>query len=591
MEQGCVLEARGLSKGFSPKRGAPLLPALKNVSFSLARGETTALIGADGAGKTTLMRVVCGLMRPDGGDISIFGLDAVKSPQKVQEHLSYMPQRFGLYDDLTVEENLGLYAEIKGLASEERGERFGMLLEMTGLADFTDRLAGKLSGGMKQKLGLACTLVRSPGLLVLDEPTVGVDPLSRRELWQILRRLAETEELTVFFSTAYMDEAERCGRVLMLHKGELIANGTPGDISALARGRSFAASAPQGVPSRTLQARLLDDRDAVTDAVPDRGAVRFIKEPGGRQPAAIEALGLTAEAVPARLEDSFMITLRRLEAGSTDTDTGTLGEAGGVRHEAPGDAERVIEVKNLVKKFGSFTAVANTSFTVHRGEIFGLLGPNGAGKTTTFRMLCGLLPLTSGSLSVAGFDLRTQRTEARVNIGYVAQKFSLYTELSVLENLRFCGAAYGLRPERLRRRISESVAQFGLTGFEETEAGNIPGGCRQRLAMAAALLHEPGILFLDEPTSGIDPIARRAFWRRITALAACGTTVIITTHFMEEAEYCDRIMIQDQGHLLAIGEPAALRAEFGEPSASMDDVFAEIIRHSREEHRYGDGAQ
>jgi ABC-2 type transport system ATP-binding protein len=453
-------------------------------------------------------------------------------------------------------------------------------MEMTALGPFTRRLAGQLSGGMKQKLGLACTLVRSPELLLLDEPTVGVDPLSRRDLWEIILRLVHEQGLTVLLSTAYLDEAERCGHVVVLHSGQALAQGTPGSITASARGRTFLAEPASGHPARWLQSRLLDD-PAIIDAVPEAGRVRFVRAAASGEGGDPEILAnLEVAPVEPRFEDGFMMLLRQT-AQRTPMAAMTLGQA-----PKRVDGAAAVEVHDLVRQFGSFTAVDHVSFDVQRGEIFGLLGPNGAGKTTTFRMLCGLLPATSGTLRVAGMDLRYARASARQRIGYVAQKFSLYGQLTVGENLDFFASAYGLEGNRKRARIDWAMGQFELTGLARLASGQLPGGYKQRLAMAAALLHEPEILFLDEPTSGADPMARREFWARITALAEQGVTVIITTHFMEEAEYCDRVVILDSGRLLAQGAPAEIRARGrsdARPEPTMEDAFIAIVdvaRHS-----------
>lgn len=573
-----VIHAEKLNKVFSIKGKKPLT-ALNGLSLSVKKGELAAVIGPDGAGKTTLMRLIAGLMNPTSGSLTVLGMDSVKDGEEIQSRISYMPQKFGLYEDLTVQENLDLYADLHGVPQEKRPERFGKLLDMMGLAPFTGRFAGKLSGGMKQKLGLACTLVRSPDLLLLDEPTVGVDPLSRRELWKILKTFVKEEHLSIFVSTAYMNEAEMCSHVFVLHKGNLLADGTPEDLCRIADGRCNNVLPEEGVPTRILQPHLIDETKLIVDAVPRGGAVHFIMEKGVDEIPYLKRHHLEPTPVPAKLEDGFMTLLRKAEG-----------------HEAPPEeAEDVLDrggrpssevnivVKNLVKKFGDFTAVSNTSFEVHKGEIFGLLGPNGAGKTTTFKMLCGLLPETSGFLSVAGVDLRKARTQARANIGYVAQKFSLYSHMSVLDNLKFFGGIYGVPKGRLSERIRELCQEFDLEDVLDRLAEDLPGGYKQRLSMAAALLHEPQILFLDEPTSGIDPLARRNFWRRITTLAARGTTIIITTHFMEEAEYCDRFMIQDNGILLAIGSPSEIREELGQPGADMDRIFIEIVERSRKE--------
>jgi ABC-2 type transport system ATP-binding protein len=592
-----VLAVRGLHKRFQPP-GQPAVQALDGVSFEAPRGMLTALVGPDGAGKTTLMRLATGLLRADSGELTVLGVDAAADPQQIQDRISYMPQRFGLYEDLTVAENIDLYADLHGVPEGARAERYPRLMAMTALGPFKGRLAGKLSGGMKQKLGLACTLVRSPELLLLDEPTVGVDPLSRRELWEIVRQLVDTQGLTVLLSTAYLDEAERCGHVIVLHQGKVLAQGRPSDITDIARNRVFVAELPAGQSARAVQSRLLDEPDVI-DAVPDAGRVRFVRAASSAAaPAGSTATGGTTApgtasadagatnalsgarvvAATPRFEDGFMSLLRRV-ADQEHASAISLDRPLAVR-----DDEVVVHVHNLVRKFGAFTAVDHISFDVHRGAIFGLLGPNGAGKTTTFRMLCGLLPATDGELRVAGADVRHARASARAHLGYVAQKFSLYGTLTVTENLDFFASAYGLRGSRKATRIAWAMEQFELGAHAHEPSGQLPGGYKQRLAMAAALLHEPEILFLDEPTSGADPLARRAFWRRITALAEQGVTIIVTTHFMQEAEYCDRIAIMDAGRVLAEGPPGEIRHEADlreghEPS--MEDAFIAIVERSR----------
>ena len=578
-----ALAGRGLHKRFEIKGAAPV-HALDDVSIEVPAGRLTALVGPDGADKTTLLRLACGLMQADQGTLHVLGIDVAKDPQSVQDRISYMPQRFGLYEDLSVQENLDLYADLHGVTPAERRERYARLMEMTDLGRFTVRPAGKLSGGMKQKLGLACTLVRSPALLLLDEPTVGVDPLSRRELWEIVQQLVDEEHLSVIVSTAYLDEAERCAQVFVLQGGRLIAQGEPAQIRDHAKGLCFVARPPQGTAPRTLQAHLLDTPASIIDAVPQGGEVRFIRRPDTAGPS-VDALlgGAPAQPVPARLEDGFMVLLRGQQQKEK---AAPPAQARAPAADPAGDPQEiVIEVKDLVRKFGDFTAVASTSFDVRRGEIFGLLGPNGAGKTTTFRMLCGLLPASSGFLQVAGVNLRTARAHARSRIGYVSQKFALYGNLTVAENLQFFGGAYGLRGQHLRDRMQTVLRQFDLIGQEHATSGLLPGGFKQRLAMATGLLHEPEILFLDEPTSGTDPLARREFWRRITALAEAGVTVIITTHFMEEAEYCDRIVIQDAGKLLAIGTPQQVRVQAGsapDSRLSMEEAFIDIVTQARD---------
>ena len=555
--------------------------AIDRVSLEIRPGTITAFVGPDGAGKTTLMRLMAGLLRPDAGSLQVLGIDVAADAQSVQNRISYMPQRFGLYEDLSVQENLDLYADLHGVPDDVRSERFSRLLAMTDLARFTDRPAGNLSGGMKQKLGLACTLVRVPDLLLLDEPSVGVDPLSRRDLWLILEQLIADEGLSVVVSTAYMDEAQRCDHVFILNRGQVLADGSPDELIARARGLTYVVAPRQGEPARELQARLIDAPDLIVDAVPSGGQVHFIRQPQCDE-AELGALLEGCKPAPREeeLEDAFMLLLHEHDSAGdpASASPAVVAEKLAVAGDH-GIDEPVIVVSDLVRRFGDFTAVANTTFDVRRGEIFGLLGPNGAGKTTTFRMLCGLLPASSGELRVAGVNLRTARAAARARIGYVAQKFSLYSNLSVEENLDFFGGAYGLRGMERRRRVREIMDQFELDA--SAPSGNLPLGYKQRLAMAAGLLHRPEILFLDEPTSGIDPLARRAFWRTITALARSGVTIVVTTHFMEEAEYCDRIAIQDAGRLLALGTPREVREQSGIPAGHMNEAFIAIVEQAR----------
>jgi len=570
------IAAHDIGKTFRRESGE-VVRALDGVSLEARPATLTALVGPDGAGKTTFIRLAAGLLAPETGNLKVLGIDVAAHPQEVQDRIGYMPQKFGLYEDLSVQENIDLYADLHGIPARERQQRYPVLMEMTALAPFRRRLAGRLSGGMKQKLGLACTLVRSPELLLLDEPTVGVDPLSRRELWNIILGLVHRQGLTVLLSTSYLDEAERCGHVLVLHAGKALAQGAPADITAATGEQTFMVEPAAGQTARGLQARLLDD-PGVVDAVPEAGQVRLVRD--AQAPALPDLLaGARVRPVPARFEDGFMVLLRR---NVTPAATAVIA-LDRVPAQTSGDV--VVEVRDLVRRFGTFTAVDHIGFDVRRGELFGLLGPNGAGKTTTFRMLCGLLPATGGTLRVAGMDLRYARASARQRIGYVAQKFSLYGQLSVVENLGFFASAYGLRGDSKRHRLEWAMQHFELSRFASLASGQLPGGYKQRLAMAAALLHEPDILFLDEPTSGADPLARREFWRRITGLGEQGVTVIVTTHFMEEAEYCDRVAILDAGRILADGTPAEIRAR-AHPMAghepTMEDAFITIVEEARE---------
>ena len=556
--------------------------ALGEVSFVARAGAVTALVGSDGAGKTTLLRLIAGLLTAASGTVTVLGVDAARDPQTIQSRIGYMPQRFGLYDDLTVQENLNLYADLHGLTPAHRAQKYPALMEMTALGPFMRRLAGQLSGGMKQKLGLACTLVSTPELLLLDEPTAGVDPLSRRELWAIIRGLVKDEGLPVLVSTSYLDEADRCDHAVVLHRGAVLAQGAPASVSGLAAGRCFHVEPPAGERPRELQARLLTE-PRVVDAAPEGGRVRLVLD-GPDAVAAMAAIvppiGVLTPVVP-HFEDGFMTLLRAAGQTAPLAEASTHGPAAAAAPITPAHDGPAVSVRNLVRRFGAFTAVDNVSFEVQPGEIFGLLGPNGAGKTTTFRMLCGLLAVSGGDLSIAGVDMRRARAEARGKLGYVAQKFSLYGLLSVTENLEFFASVYGLRGAKRKARIDWALDQFELTPYAHVPSQQLAGGFKQRLAMAAGLLHGPETLFLDEPTSGADALARRDFWRRITRLSQQGVTIIVTTHFMAEAEYCDRIAILDSGRILAQGSPAEIRARGQGEDPTMEDAFVAIVEDAR----------
>ena len=568
-----ALVAEAVSRRFTT--GERSVRALDGASLTVRRGTVTGLIGPDGAGKTTLMRIAAGLLRPDAGRVTVLGLDAAEDALAVQAALGYMPQHFGLYEDLSVQENLDLYADLQGLARAERPDRYEALMRMTGLGPFTARLAGRLSGGMKQKLGLACALVRPQALLLLDEPTVGVDPVSRRELWRIVYRLVEDEGTTVLLSTAYLDEAERCAEVVLLHEGRVIGQGPPDTFSERMRGRTYALPIPADTPKRRLQTRLAAT-EGVVDAIIHHGRVRLVLAPDA-DPARVTAGAPAPEASAPRFEDYFVDALGGVEPAR---------DHAADEPRAGGDGEVAIEVAHAQRRFGDFLAVRDVSFDVRRGEVFGLLGANGAGKSTTFRMLCGLLPASDGRLRVAGVDLRRARAAARQRIGYMSQKFSLYGNLRVIQNLEFFAAAYGIGNRERRARIDRALETFELAAHRDATSGDLPLGYKQRLALACALMHEPEILFLDEPTSGVDPLARREFWARINALAEAGVTVLVTTHFLEEAEYCDRLAIMAAGEILSLGTPAEIKAatrDDAQPDPSMEDAFIALIERREAE--------
>ncbi len=589
--------------------------AADGIDAGIQPGMITGLVGPDGAGKTTLLRLIAGLLRPTSGSVHVLGHDMATSAALVHPAIGYMPQGFGLYEDLSVAENLDLFADLHAMAADLRAARIARLLRFTGLAPFTARLAGKLSGGMKQKLGLACALLSRPRLLLLDEPSVGVDPASRRELWAIVNAMLEegrADGMAVVWATAYLDEAARCGRVLLLHQGRLLADSPPDAFLAPLQGRVFRLEVPGS--GRRAVARRAARHPAVLDALVAGDTLRVVLRAGVEIPAP-EALGGTAlEPLPPRFEDGF---IDRLEGGERNgksrtppplegqgwgercvpalspavrtPSTGPLPRAEGVFFTSAASASShipssppspAIEVHDLVRRFGSFVAVDHVSFAVARGEIFGLLGPNGAGKSTTFRMLCGLLTPSGGSARVAGLDLLRASAAARARVGYMAQRFSLYAELSVRENLRFFARVYGLDRAAQARAIDSALQRFDLRLYANTVARDLPLGLKQRLALAAALLHAPEVLFLDEPTSGVDPLTRREFWNRIGTLADAGVTIMVTSHFMDEAEYCDRLGIVSQGRLAAVGTPGELRSSVRSPTLpqpTLEDAFIALV--------------
>jgi ABC-2 type transport system ATP-binding protein len=572
--QQSALSFNAVSKTFV--EGRRTIPALVNVTFRIGLGSISSLVGPDGAGKTTLIRLALGLLRPEQGDITLFDTSIASAPSYVQTVTGYMPQRFGLYEDLTVNENLDLYADLRGVPPAERPERYQGLMKMTNLQNFTSRLAGRLSGGMKQKLGLACTLLTSPKLLLLDEPTVGVDPISRRELWSIVSRLVEEEHITVLLSTAYLDEAERCDNIILLNEGRILDQGSPDSFTRGLKHRIFEVTSD--INKRKLQQEL-QSAEGVLDAVIRGDLVRLVMREG-YEPKKVKQIsdlhGIQIDPVSPRFEDGYMAMLDagkgRLNAQGVKLGTDAKETKDGI----------VITVDHIKRRFGDFYAVKDVSFQVFRGEVFGLLGANGAGKTTTFRMLCGMLPLSEGRLRVSGVDLHTAAAEARALVGYMSQKFSLYSSLSVIQNLRFFSSVYNLTGRRRKERIQWALDQLELAPVKDAASGELPLGYKQRLALSCALMHEPDILFLDEPTSGVDPLARREFWKHINALSNSGVTVLVTTHFMEEAEYCDRLAIMVDGEIPAIGTPLEIRTQAGaiarKPIVSMEEAFITLIR-------------
>ena len=448
------------------------------------------IIGPDGAGKTSLYRILCSLLLPDDGTASVDGYDVVSGMKEIRRRVGYMPGRFSLYQDLTVEENLRFFATLFGTTVEENYDSIKAIY--TQIEPFRKRRAGALSGGMKQKLALCCALVHQPSVLFLDEPTTGVDPVSRKEFWEMLSQLKE-REITIVASTPYLDEVRKCERVAFLSEGRIRGIGTPDEI-------------------------LTTFRDIFN-------------------PPAIE----------------------KLEAGTKSN-------------------ENAIEVEHLVKAFGSFHAVDDISFTVRKGEIFGFLGANGAGKTTAMRMLTGLSQPTDGNGKVAGFDIRTEYEQIKKHIGYMSQKFSLYEDLTVAENIRLFAGIYGMDDGEIRRKTTDLLDRLDFSAHRNTLVSSLPLGWKQKLAFSVSIFHDPHVVFLDEPTGGVDPATRRQFWELIYDAAKQGITVFVTTHYMDEAEYCDRISIMVDGKIKALGTPEELKQKLGQPD--MDHVFTFLARQA-----------
>lgn len=481
-----AIEVNNISKHYGKVK------ALQNVSFSVEEGEIFGLIGPDGAGKTSMYRILCSLLLPNEGSASVCGYDVVNGMKEVRKRVGYMPGRFSLYQDLTVEENLKFFATLFNTTVEENYDSIKAIYSQ--IERFKNRRAGALSGGMKQKLALCCALVHKPQVLFLDEPTTGVDPVSRKEFWEILAHLKE-RNITIIASTPYIDEVQKCERVGFLSDGILKGIGTP---------------------------------DTILDTFKD-------------------------VFNPPPIEHKQ-------------------------RDDAEKETENVIEVEHLVKAFGSFHAVDDISFTVKKGEIFGFLGANGAGKTTAMHMLTGLNQPTSGTGRVVGFDIRTQYEQIKQHIGYMSQKFSLYEDLTVAENIRLFAGIYGMQDDDIRHKTDDLLQRLKFSEHRNSLVSELPLGWKQKLAFSVSIFHNPGIVFLDEPTGGVDPATRRQFWELIYDAAERGITVFVTTHYMDEAEYCDRISIMVDGKIKALGTPDELKRKLKQPD--MDHVFTYLARQA-----------
>ena len=479
-----AIEVKNVSKSYGAVK------ALDDVSFTVGKGEVFGLIGPDGAGKTSMFRILCSLLLPDGGTATVDGFDVVRQMRDVRCRVGYMPGKFSLYQDLTIEENLTFFATLFGTTVEEGYDSIKAIYSQ--IERFKNRRAGALSGGMKQKLALSCALVHQPSVLFLDEPTTGVDPVSRKELWEMLLMLKE-RDITIVASTPYLDEVRCCQRVAFLDQGKV---------------------------------RGIDTPEAILERFQD-----VFNPPG------IEAVAVIQQ-----------------------------------------QTEPVIEVEHLVKAFGDFRAVDDISFTVKKGEIFGFLGANGAGKTTAMHMLTGLNQPTSGTGRVCGYDIRTEYEQIKRHIGYMSQRFSLYEDLTVAENIRLFAGIYGMKKEDIKRKTDEVLRQLKFEEHKDDLVGSLPLGWKQKLAFSVSIFHEPGVVFLDEPTGGVDPATRRQFWELIYDAARRGITVFVTTHYMDEAEYCDRISIMVDGKIKAMGTPGELKKEYNQPD--MDHVFTYLARQA-----------
>lgn len=551
------------ASGFGKSYGK--LEAVRGIDLTVRRGEIYGLIGPDGAGKSSFLKAAAGVLSYERGKISVFGipLDSEASAERAKERIGFMPQGLGLnmYPDLSVEENIDFFARLRLVPEDALAERKARLLDMTRLSAFRTRPMKQLSGGMKQKLGLVCTLIHEPDLVILDEPTTGVDPVSRRDFWSILARLLRERGATALVSTAYMDEASRFQRAALMYDGSVLSEGEPDELARLARGTLVIVDvAEQADALRRLKARFeqieavgprirvwVDRAELACDADADAAAAAAVRD-------ALQGLELrTLDTSEPELEDVFVAKLRLEGHSLGELPNSGVGEAGG-------DAV-AIRASDLSRSFGDFKAVDSISFEVPRGEIFGLLGANGAGKTTAIKMLTGILQPTGGDGRVAGADMHTAGRLIKRRIGYMSQAFSLYLDMSVLENIKLFAGIYGLDPAMRRERAAWIIELAGLQGHERDLAGSLPMGLRQRLALGCALVHRPRILFLDEATSGVDPLGRRRFWDILFQLSReQQVTILVTTHYMSEAEHCDHLALMYAGRVVADDTPDAMKA-------------------------------
>lgn len=567
-----VIRVESIEKAYGRSR------ALRKVSIEVRSGEIYGLIGPDGSGKSTLMKVLAGVLTFDAGEVQVFGtaLDTERAAERIKGRIGFMPQGLGLnlYPELSVEENIDFFARLRLLPEKELAERKEELLAMTRLKPFRGRPMKNLSGGMKQKLGLVCTLIHEPELVILDEPTTGVDPVSRRDFWAILARILRDRGITALVSTAYMDEAARFQRSSLFYEGEVLAEGATAEMTRLVPGTQVNIR-PTGRPLEALS-RLRRSFSQVEAIGPWFKVFVDQEEHREAEERVLQALdGLEIEEVYSsdpELEDVFIALLNRREKGlpaaGEETPSAPSSAAG---REAAGNA---IEARELVRDFGAFRAVDRVSFTVAQGEVFGLLGANGAGKTTVIKMLTGILPPTAGEGLVAGADMRRAGRTIKERIGYMSQAFSLYQDLTVIENIRLYAGIYGLGRSLARERAAWILNLAGLEGREHDQAGRLPMGLRQRLALGCALVHRPRILFLDEPTSGVDPVGRRRFWDVLFKLSREDrVTILVTTHYMSEAEHCDHLALMYAGRIVADAGPAEMKQSVEAEAGKLIEVL------------------
>ena len=565
-----IIQAQGVSKQYKKKM------AVKSVDLTVRRGEIYGLIGPDGAGKSSLMKAIAGVLAFEQGRLQVFdvNVDSEAAAERIKGRLGFMPQGLGLnmYGDLSVDENIDFFAQLRLVTPEKLAERKQKLLQMTRLDKFRDRPMKKLSGGMKQKLGLICTLIHQPELLILDEPTTGVDPVSRRDFWAILTELLQEHGMTALISTAYMDEASRFHRLSLMHDGQILATGEPDTVQQQAAGSIVELKAE--LLSNTL--RKIKKRFSQVDVMGNMIRI-FVDNQSLDNAVKVVADSLSEcniqsiQAINPNLEDAFIALLRhKKQIIKAEQDTIEIN----ANSQVQATSEIAIEARNLTRDFGDFRAVDQINFTVRQGEIFGLLGANGAGKTTAIKMLTGILSPSAGEGEVAGINMRFAGQAIKERIGYMSQAFSLYQDLTVLENLQLYASIYGVQRQRLKQRIDELIVLAGLQSVLGSLVHGLPMGMRQRLALSCALVHQPRVLFLDEPTSGVDPIGRRRFWDILVHLAKVdNVAILVTTHYMNEAEHCDHLALMYAGRVVADDSPKKMKYALAQESGQLLEVL------------------